>query len=97
MCASFQGSYRRRAVAEPNTMRTSCDAVRVRDEAFQIALQVQQHQFGIELESERIAEGCLEHEATQIVRVLRNRQSTIGGRDRGPLVHPVEVTTSSCP
>jgi hypothetical protein len=37
------------------------------DELFEIGLEVQQHELGVELEAEGVAEGCFEGEAAKIV------------------------------
>ena len=51
-------------------LRDQCrfDAVRIRDEAFQIRREVQQHELGIQFKTEGITEGGLDGEAAEIVR-----------------------------
>jgi hypothetical protein len=44
------------------------DAIGIGDEALQTGLEMQQDQLGVELETERVAEGRLEREAAKIVR-----------------------------
>jgi hypothetical protein len=48
-------------------LQRRADAIGVGDELFEIGLEVQQDELGVELETEGVAEGCLEGEAAEVV------------------------------
>ena len=62
------------------------DAVGIRDEVLETRLEVQQHEFGVEFEAQRVAEGRFDREPAQIVgraAELPQHDRARGARDAG--------------